>query len=353
MSSSILQSAAGLLVTARETCGIDEFGKLVHRAAAQVHVGQADWDSLLGPSAGGGDGWLSDAADRTAAQAALEEFVHLLTLGNGQAVPAVVVRADALDTVCVVNGTSVHLSLRKSSADSAWGFWASYFVARGPPSLLGRRLVAASRNETDELDEDANPMSPEGKLALLGGDELFFATPDRAAILEIATFGRLPGMVGTLASLLASDDDGDDAEREIVASSELMEAARFRRRLDVMLSDEERLLASMRRVADHPMPREFLHAAKADDQMSRLLPLLEPYSALIYNATMAAMKRTKVLEDLEPQTVEIVRINGSFLLFVVLVCVALVVYAFQSQGPTSQIGQVDDLPLYSLRGDNL
>lgn len=295
----------------------------------------------LGSFLGQAAAWDEAGVAREDAETALRGAAHFLTLGNNQAAAVEVTSASGQSVAGKLGGIGVEFSLDRSPASSSWGQWSANMVVEGPPALLGKRLVAATRKPDNNVFED-------GQLRLKPGDLIFLADAVRAAYLELATFDRMPEISRGLAQLLkqleeaGSADGGVDAIR---APREMLDAARFLNRLDLLPSEQARVRERLRRLQEAPVGRELLRAARADGEWWELAEALAPKAEQLYTAARSAAPRIPTAEPRQVATLKI-SLRAVLLGLVLLGLVAFAATQFLQQ---REEAAVEELPLYSLQ----
>ncbi|CAK8991382.1 unnamed protein product [Durusdinium trenchii] len=330
-----LRPAVRILLELQRLEGQQVIDSLIDCALEQMETGQLDWSSITDrlPSSTP----RAEAAARVAARPAAEAAVRLMTLGNNLAEEVTVQQGDGLKMDGLrTSGVSMKGCLQRCAEDG-WGQWASYFVAEGPEDLIGQRLVACKRVGGERI------VGEKGKASFKAGDLLYFAMPDRAALLEMATYDQLPEFSAQLALMFREGLD----ERGVVAPPEMLEAAKFLNSIQD-LNEAEEAERRLYRFEKSPLARRAFEDLQLDELWAEFWPALTPRLPEIYKALRKAMLRARPLQKMEPRRVSVVRINVLGVIGLLVVFGALAWGAWQyfqsSSGP-------EDLPLYTLRSE--
>ncbi|CAE8642690.1 unnamed protein product [Polarella glacialis] len=305
--------------------------------------------------------WELAGLSGPAAKEALRGAAELCTLGRDVLVEEVKVRTrDSSRILGDWKGELVKFEVEKTEG-GRWGAFSSWRVSSSvPEGLAGFRFVARQ----DGKDPGREPSE------LKSGDTLLLAAPDRAALLELAGFDRLPEKYKGLAPLIemqdvvASRQDGaneinlmDERATRLAAQPEVKDAVRFAKRLE-LLSEKDQMPERFRRLQDMPLVRDVLAGMAADEQLRGLQPMLSPFAERFYGAARGWRGRQKGGQEQDAEDDKVTIINLEFNLFQAigaLVVIAALAYG-ASQGVKSQIqpggaggrGQ-EALPVYSLR----
>lgn len=186
------------------------------------------------------------------------------------------------------------------------------------------------------------------------GDVVYFAGADRAAVLEMATYDRMPEMAQQLADVLKErESSGSRGGPEVMAPEDLKAAARFRIR-EELLGEKERVAAKLRRLAESPIVKDTLKQAKGRPECVALAGLAEDWCMELYNSTRTNMLRAKKPSAIGPRKVEVVRMSWPKVVGVLalLGAVALAVDQMHLFGGTQQ-QFTEDLPMFTLKGSQL
>ncbi|CAK9009811.1 Hypothetical protein (Fragment) [Durusdinium trenchii] len=291
-----LRPAVRILLELQRLEGQQVIDSLIDCALEQMETGQLDWSSITDrlPSSTP----RAEAAARVAARPAAEAAVRLMTLGNNLAEEVTVQQGDGLKMDGLrTSGVSMKGCLQRCAEDG-WGQWASYFVAEGPEDLIGQRLVACKRVGGERI------VGEKGKASFKAGDLLYFAMPDRAALLEMATYDQLPEFSAQLALMFREGLD----ERGVVAPPEMLEAAKFLNSIQD-LNEAEEAERRLYRFEKSPLARRAFEDLQLDELWAEFWPALTPRLPEIYKALRKAMLRARPLQKMEPRRVSVVRIN--------------------------------------------
>eukprot|EP00434_Breviolum_minutum_P025492 symbB.v1.2.022525.t1/scaffold1944.1/size145740/2 len=185
LQSPVLRPAVRILLEVGAQGQVD---RLIDCTLEQMEKGQVDWSQLC-----------NCAPVLASHQREAHEAIRLLTLGNNMATEVTLSKGDGLSVEGLwALGTKGTIKGRlERSKDQGWGQWASFFLVEGPEELLGYRMVACKRSNGENIFNQKTGMP-----SFKAGDTLFFAAPDRAALLELATYDQLPEFSVELARLL-------------------------------------------------------------------------------------------------------------------------------------------------------
>jgi len=325
VSSTDLQDAAtALLQLMHSESGEARWAAFMEGAITQLEdVGSINLDGLLD---------LSTPGD----EAAVRKAAALLTLGSQEAHEVEVVSGASGDFVGRWQGIEARCCLESGGRGSGWGQWSAFALARGPESIVGNRLVACLRASGE------SPFTLTGQLSVQPGDRLFLACAARAAILEMAMFDRLPECAQEHADLLTSGSD------EVLAPPEMIDAARFVKRLENMPGAAACMEARLQRLKSMPMVEELLLRAKADPRWCKLMQATAPWHSRLYTAARKAMLAMAPTPSASARRQLVVRgpVIELLLFFVVLAAAIFAIWTWTHQpAPTA-------LPNYSLTESN-
>lgn len=340
-SRTLCRVAQALLCLKRSPGGCEKLDGFVRRAVAQLDDGRADWQLLLGPP----EDWQAAGVEVTEAEEALKAAQPLLTLGTGLAHALHVNSSSpALSLVVTWLDWQGSVEFAVSPPEEGWGHWASCHVKVGPPSLLGRRLVAMLR-----ASGEAAVLSERRSLEVMPGDVVFVAEPDRAAILELASYDQMPEFSQRLAEALR---DPTVDPQSIVANKQMREAATFLNSLD-KLSAEEEFEKRFQRLKDFKLVRDLHDAVAASPSWSELMTALRSHDKELYRAERGARQRRRPVVPVSPkQRTKIeIQINVWALVGLVIVAVTVVCFILGSKPASEAPGHgLSDLPLFTLKG---
>merc|ERR1712008_446586 len=176
----------------------------------------------------------------------------------------------------------------------------------------------------------------------LPGDRLFVAGGARAAILELATFDRLPECAQEHADLLTSGSD------KLVAPPEMIEAAWFAKRLEKLPGAAACVEARLQRLKALPMVEDLLIRAKTDPRWCKLMQAMSPWHTRLYSAARKAMLAKTATPSVRARRQLVVRGPLTELLLVLFVLAAAVFAIWTWTHQPDSIA----LPTYSLTGSN-
>lgn len=310
----------------------DEGGRplndLIDVALDQMAKGQLDWSQIC------------SVAPRLAAHAEeAQEAIKLLTLGNNMAEDVILSGGNGLCIDGRWNDASITGRLERTK-EEGWGQWASFFLAEGPEELLGHRMVACKRTSGGNV---FNPKT--GEPSFKSGDQLYLAMPDRAAVLELATYDQLPEFAVELARLLQEGVD----EKGIVGPAEMVQAAKFLNSIKD-LNEAEEAERRLYRFEKSPLSRRLYDELQSDPVWAEFWTAITPRIPEIYKAFRQAMLRSRPAQRMEPRRVSVLRINVLGVLGLLAIVGAVAWAAWQFFHP-SVTEEAQNLPLYSLRGE--
>lgn len=325
LSSSDLQDAAAAVLRLMQSkSGEARWAALVEGTITQLEeVGGINWEGLL-------------KLDAPGDEAALRRGAALLTLGSKQAEEVEVLSGTTGDFVGRWQGIEAHFCLKLSEKVSDWGQWSAFALERGPELIVGNRLVACLRASGE------SPFNDCGQLAVQPGDRLFVAGRARAAILELATFDRLPEFAKEHADLLISGHE------KVVAPPEMIEAARFVKRLENMPGAAACVEARLQRLKASPMVEELVMRAKTDPRWCKLMQAMAPWHTRLYSAARKAMLAETQTPSVRARRQLVVRGPLTELLLVLFVLAAAIfaIWTWTHQPESTA------LPSYLLTGSN-
>lgn len=318
--------------------GETQLHRLVNQVLKQLEIGRVDWEALMGDR----EVWGMVGLRHEIVEQHLMDASRLLMLGNNLADQVEVVSSIGLTFNGTWNGIESRFVMARGEDAERWGQWSSYVIIDGVEDIVGKRMVALDRKT------DIGIFSDSGDLNLNVGDRLYLASADRAALLELATFDRLPELSGQLARLLR-----EESSDQIAAPKGMMEAACFLNRLEMLPGETEKLDARFRRLQGFQLVQELLPLLRADSAFRMILSVIEPQGLEFYNATRTAVLRLQPPAAVEPRRIEISSVRPIAVIVLIVVVIAAVSFlrsCMQQPYSPERSATDDTMPLYTLKG---
>jgi len=365
-SATLRRAVTTLLRLRRGPGGAAALGALAARACTALEEeGEVDWTALVSDEAA----WQEAGMSVEEAATALREAARRCVPSTDFVEEVKISRRDGSEIEGEWRFGRLTLTLQKSETQALWGEISSWEAGfESPPALVGWRAVRPPPG----VERGKGVKKPE---ELGKGDKLRLAAPDRAALMELVLYDRLPEKYKGLAALIELQEkiqaQGGDTDAEgvrdiqfidpkatkVVEDPEVRAAVRFFKRLELIPSAGEKNRERLRRLQEMPLARQIAAAAAADSEWAELGRALQESEEPLVERLYAAMRGAQmdgVLSEDEKVSVIDVELNLFQILGALVVIAALAFGAANltksalRQGTPNQASE--SLPMYTLKG---